>query len=51
MILIGFLVLVQRGCLSWLRLCVFGGESMLVDEMSEQLKFLQGDRPEFLGNK
>lgn len=26
-------------------------ESALVDEMSEQLKFLQGDRPEFLGNK
>ena len=29
----------------------FGDESTLLDEMSEQSKFLQGDRSEFLGNK
>lgn len=29
----------------------FGGESALLDEMSEQSKFLQGDRSEFLKDK
>lgn len=29
----------------------FGDESTLVKEMSDQSKFLQGDKSEFLGNK